>query len=353
MQSLTRKIFSKSTFHRSLRFYNHKKFNKKEKVSQEFCHEVPKVELHAHLHGCIRPSTLQEYLIDKEVKYNSEDFHTKDMKGAFRMFDNIHAAIDNLKQVKRVAQEMFFDFQAQNCHYLELRSTPRALGNDTINNYIETLLEEIIRFEQKQSQMKIRLLVSMSRGEPLENAKETLALAKRYKNSGYILGVDYSGNPFQKSFSMFKPYFEEARKAGLKTVVHCAELPDEKTLGETYDVLEFKPDRVGHFNYYNQELFEKILKLGIPIEMCPTSNLFTMGLKDYNEHHFIKFFYKGHPFALCTDDTAVFDTNITEEYLRIFNSYDFDLEMAKEVIKNSYKCVFDEKIKKDLGDIIL
>jgi adenosine deaminase len=353
MQGLCRKIASKSTSYKSFRFYNHKKYKNKDKVTHEFCHEVPKVELHAHLHGCIRPSTLQEYLIDKEVRYDPQDFHCKDMKGAFRMFDHMHAAIDNLKQVKRVAQEMFFDFQAQNCHYLELRSTPRALGNNNIDHYIETLLEEIIRFEQKQSQMKIRLLVSMSRGEPLENAKETLALAKRYQRSGYILGIDYSGNPFQKSFNMFKPYFEEARKIGLKTVVHCAELPDQKTLGETYDVLEFKPDRIGHFNYYNEDLFEKILKLGIPIEMCPTSNLFTMDLKEYKDHHFIKYFYKGHPLALCTDDTAVFDTNITEEYYRMFKAFDFDQQMAKEVIKNSYKCVFDPKIKKDLGDILL
>ena len=103
--------------------------------------------------------------------------------------------------------------------------------------------------------MKIRLILSSSRAEDDIKAKNTVKLAKKYKDSGYIVGFDYSGNPYQKTFTYFQPVFQEARDAGLKTVVHCAELPDEKTLKETYDVLEFAPDRVGHFNYFNQELF--------------------------------------------------------------------------------------------------
>lgn len=46
------------------------------------------------------------------------------------------------------------------------------------------------------------------------------------------------------------------------------------------------PDRIGHFNYFNNDLYDEMIKLKIPIEMCPTSNLFTLKLKDYSEHHF-------------------------------------------------------------------
>jgi len=326
---------------------------KEETVTLEFCRKAPKVELHAHLHGCIRPSTLQEYLTEKNVKYTPEEFKTKDMKGAFRIFDLIHAAIDNLKQIDRISEELFEDFAKENVVYLELRSTPRHLGSNTADDYVALLLDKIAKFEQKQSQMKIRLLLSVSRAEDIEKARETLALAKKYKSSGYILGIDYSGNPFQKTFTYFQEVFQEARDSNLKTVVHCAELPDEKTLQETYDVLKFKPDRVGHFNYFNDELFNTIHELNIPIEMCPTSNKFTMYLKDYHDHHFIKYYKTKHPLCLCTDDTVVFDTNISEEYYRMLKAFNFTEEQAKEVIKRSYECVFDEKIKQELRQISL
>jgi adenosine deaminase len=77
--------------------------------------------------------------------------------------------------------------------------------------------------------MKIRLYLSCSRAEDIEKAKETLSLAKKYQKEGLILGIDYSGNPFQRDFNYFRPVFEEARSIGFKTLVHCAELPDAKT----------------------------------------------------------------------------------------------------------------------------
>lgn len=41
--------------------------------------------------------------------------------------------------------------------------------------------------------------------------------------------------------------------------------------------------------------------------MCPTSNKFTAGLKNYDDHHFKQFWDKKHPISLNTDDTAVFN----------------------------------------------
>ncbi len=43
--------------------------------------------------------------------------------------------------------------------------------------------------------------------------------------------------------------------------------------------------------------------------MCPTSNLFTMDLKDYVDHHFDTFYKDGHKICICTDDQGVFEAN--------------------------------------------
>lgn len=323
-------------------------------ITLEFCRSVPKVELHAHLHGSMRKSTLKEYMQERNIKYDDLDFETKDMTGAFRIFGYIHAVVDHIDQIKRITREMLEDFANENTTYLEIRTTPRPLSSTSIEDYINTVISEIKKYEaENPGKLTTKLLISINRAEDLEKAKQTIEVAKEYLSTGYVIGIDYSGNPSKNTFTDFQEIFEDARRNGLKTALHCAELPDEKTLKETYDVLQFKPDRVGHFNYFNEDLFQKIHDLNIPIEMCPTSNRYTMYLKDYKDHHFIKYYKTKHPICLCTDDTAVFDTNLSEEYFRIFQAFDFTIEQAKEVIKRSYECVFDEETKKRLRELVL
>jgi len=325
-----------------------------EPVTLEFCKGLPKIELHAHLHGCMRKSTLQEFLVSRNVKYEEKDFETKDMAGAFKIFGFIHDSVDNLEQIKRIVREMLEDFAKENTVYLEMRTTPRPMNNSTIEDYITAVINEIKEYEARNPEgLKTKLLLSVSRAEDLAKARETLELAKKYASTGYIVGLDYSGNPTKNDFTIFQEVFEEARKFGLKTAVHCAELPDEKTLKETYSVLDFKPDRLGHFNYFNDELFKKVHDLNIPIEMCPTSNKYTMYLKDYHDHHFIQYFKTKHPISLCTDDTVVFDTHLSAEYFNILKAFNLTQDEAKEIIKRSYECIFDDETKEKLRKINL
>lgn len=60
--------------------------------------------------------------------------------------------------------------------------------------------------------------------------------------------------------------------------------------------------------------------------MCPTSNKYTMNLKDYNDHHFIQFFKAKHPLSLNTDDTCCFNQTLSEEYYNIANAFDLTKE---------------------------
>lgn len=73
-----------------------------------------------------------------------------------------------------------------------------------------------------------------------------------------IAGLDYSGNPTRSTFKDYENLFAKARSEGLKTTVHIAELDGEVCLKESYDIVNFKPDRLGHFNYYNKELYDKV-----------------------------------------------------------------------------------------------
>lgn len=80
-----------------------------------------------------------------------------------------------------------------------------------------------------------------------------------------------------------RPSFELARRGGLKTTVHCGEVPSDP---EMVEVVAFKPERLGHAVVLGEEVRQALLALDppIPIEVCPTSNLLTLALSHHGEH---------------------------------------------------------------------
>ena len=93
---------------------------------------VPKIELHAHIGGCIRPSTFMDLAIKKEVDLDNIDFYKIDIKSAFEFFKIMAVLVQDIDTLQKVVYEIIEDFSKQNCIYLELRSTPKAFKDSTV-----------------------------------------------------------------------------------------------------------------------------------------------------------------------------------------------------------------------------
>lgn len=320
-------------------------------LSMEFISKLPKIEIHAHLNGSIRFSTLRELSLSKGLPFAFEEHSNRDLPACFSIFGQIHKVMVDLPSVRRVAHEMLEDFSLQNVIYLEIRTTPKSLeGFFTYEDYLETVLGEILDFNEKNKGMVVRLLLSVDRSRTVEQAWKTLELLEKFraipKYSQFILGMDYSGNPYKNSFRDFLAVFSEARRKGFKTMIHIAETEGEDCKQETREILEFGPDRLGHFNYFNEELLQLLLQKQIPLEVCPSSNLCTVGMKSLKEHHFGRLLKEKYPMSLCTDDTGVFDTNLGKEMLEMFTSFEMKFEEVKDFILRSAQCVPEEGVRK-------
>ena len=316
---------------------------------RHFCRSIPKIELHAHLNGCIRSSTFRQLLSSStdqirldilDENFSHGDTHSR-MANVFEKFALLRSCVTNLDDIRRITRETLEDFLNDNVMYVELRTRPRSFDNGKIpsSSYIEAVLDIMKEYEEK---ICSRLILSIDRTQTLEQAMETLKLAENYRP--YIVGLDFSGDPNVKSFERFLPVFNLAKQINLPTTIHIGELPDNDCLNENNLILDYKPTRLGHFNFRTTDQEQRVLKEKIPLELCPTSNILTMNLSNLTEHHFNLFYANKHPLAICTDDSGLMNCCLSSEIFDLVQTFHLTKKELYDFMFQSCNLIFDKNM---------
>ena len=221
-------------------------------------HNMPKIELHAHIGGCYRPQTFVDLAEEKKINIDHIDFYNVDIKTAFEIFKVGSQLITTADTLKRVTKEIIEDYARQNTRYLELRSTPKKIGDiSSKEEYLDSVIDAIKEMKEERSSLRVCFLVSVNRAQPVETAAEAVDLLIKYKEKAVaaneepiIVGLELSGDPRVGSFSTFRPEFERAQSLGFKVSLHCAETKEQT---DSQEMIDFKPDRLGHCCYLSKE----------------------------------------------------------------------------------------------------
>eukprot|EP00698_Gefionella_okellyi_P001169 TRINITY_DN11081_c0_g1_i1.p1 TRINITY_DN11081_c0_g1~~TRINITY_DN11081_c0_g1_i1.p1 ORF type:complete len:355 (+),score=62.98 TRINITY_DN11081_c0_g1_i1:31-1065(+) len=310
-------------------------------MEQDFLLALPKIELHAHLNGSLRDTTIQDLLTRKKTtRFDLADVQMatvseRSLPECFVLFDLIHNLTDEPDTTERTTREMIEDFAAENCRYMEIRTSPRATEFMTAEEYVLRVIRGVNAC--KHLNIMVKLLLSINRAWNAEQAMTSATLAVKYKDQG-VVGMDLSGNPAVGTLDTFMPALMYARENGLKLAIHFAEVPNKDEC--TRILRELKPDRLGHACCLDKDLFDMMVAQPVPLEVCLTSNVITKSVPCYNEHHFKAFFEANYPMCLCTDDKGVFCTTLTREYrhaaeaFALSNLHIFDL--ARSAIDHTF-----------------
>lgn len=213
---------------------------------------LPKLELHSHLHGNIRSSSMIDIANNhpnKDLKHEVEDIlhGNRDIDKCFKLFGLLHKLVTSKQILKRIISEVFEDFMNENVIYLEIRTTPRELEDgSSIEEYLSILLDMTSQHNQLYShKMIVRVLISFDRSRDVQYSENILNKILDIMNepiASNIVGIDFSGNPKAKGFNMFKPLLMKARENGFKLSIHSGELPADQCedINELDDILEFQ-----------------------------------------------------------------------------------------------------------------
>ncbi|KAL0239165.1 hypothetical protein PCE1_004856 [Barthelona sp. PCE] len=294
-----------------------------------------KIEVHAHLNGCVRMETLKE-LYAKHYPDEDIDLSLPDnLDECFHLFDAIHKVTLFKENVRRIAFEVVSDFAKDRVIYLELRTTVHETENFTMEEYIQEVYTGVREATRVNPSITVRLILSINRKSP-EKIDSIVNLIQRsmMKYPDFIVGVDLAGNPSLNTFQEFVPALTALRNMGLSITLHFAELMNKE---EQQAMIDFNPDRLGHAVRVSNDTTFSDTKT--PVEVCLSSNVFTKSVESA-ETHPMKLEHKKRPLFFCTDDTLLFNNTPSTELELALTAFELDEKQVLEILFESVNHLF-------------
>jgi aminodeoxyfutalosine deaminase len=276
----------------------------------------PKIELHVHLEGTVRPDTLRA--IAKRNDYALPDdleslYRYRDFEHFIEVFVLTLRALQRYDDFREIVVAYAEEAKAHGAVYLEGIFTPQLLnGLDTdevFSGYCDGAQEA-----KERHGVEVRLTPDIPRDNyTVEQALTTARYAVRYRDRG-VVGLGLGGAELGRPPEPFAPAFDLAREGGLASVPHAGEAAGAESVHGALEAL--RADRIRHGIHAVEDpgLVTELAGRGTVLDVCPLSNLRTGVVASLEEHPLPQLVAAGVRCSISTDDPAMFDTDLTRDY---------------------------------------
>ncbi|KAG8447086.1 hypothetical protein GDO86_014513 [Hymenochirus boettgeri] len=334
----------------------------------------PKVELHVHLDGSIKPETILHFAKKKQIKLPADtvegllehvSYNTPlSLTECLRRFEIYMPAIAGDREaIKRIAYEFVAMKAKEGVIYVEVRYSPHYLANSGVDpipwgleqgditpDEVVDLVNQGLRKGEKEFNIKARSILCCMRHMP-SWSPEVVELCKKYHNDT-VVAIDLAGDESMtcESYPGHRKAYEEAVRCGIHRTVHAGEVGPPSVVKEAVDVL--KAERIGH-GYHTIEdpkLYKELLGRNMHFEACPWSSYLTGACEeDFSKHPIVQFRKDKANYSLNTDDPLVFGSTLDVDYSIAAKHMGFREEDFTQVNINAAKSSFlPEKEKREL-----
>ena len=281
----------------------------------------PKIELHVHLEGTVRPETLLE--IARRNDYALPCTSVEELRALYEFRDFAHFievwilttnALRTSEDFRQVVVDYAAEAAGHGAVYIEGIFSPaervrRGVGWDEIfTGYCDGADEARERFG-----VEVRLTPDIVRGFPLDEAAEVVRHAARYRDRG-VVGIGLGGLEAEFPPEPYEPVFDLARGEGFASVPHAGEVAGAASVRGALDALGADRIRHGIRAVEDAGLVRELAERQLVLDVCPISNLRTRAVASLEEHPLPQLVAAGVPCSISTDDPAMFDTDLTKDY---------------------------------------
>lgn len=294
---------------------------------------VPKSDIHTHGGKGGRLKYYSEW-VNADITASKHPFRNlEDMQNWFNSNIKIH---DNGKPgyLKRV-EAAFVQAREDNLVVLSLSYSMEVINFlGGIDSFIDTLN---FYHESYAPQTNYYPELSLERGCDINETYEKIdeILSKHWFKS-----IDICGNEFAQPIKNFQRIYRKAQNYGLKLKAHVGEFGTADDVKEAVELLKLSEVHHGIASAKSKEVMKWLSNHKIQLNVCPSSNVMLKRVPSYSEHPIKELFDNGIPVTINTDDLLIFDSTVSEEYLKLYNNKVFsvaDLENIRQIGLNSYE----------------
>jgi adenosine deaminase len=321
------------------------------KLTLKDIERLPKTDLHVHLDGSLRISTILELAEEQKVKlpadtpekllpYVSVGDDCKSLVEYLKAFDVTLAVMQTYESLVRTAFELAEDAAKENVRYIEVRYAPilHQQKGLTLTVIVQAVVEGLKKAQKKYG-IRFGVIICGIRHISPEMSNKLADLTVAFKNKG-VVGFDLAGAEENFPAKKFKDAFGRVLANNINCTLHAGEAYGPQSIHQAVHVCG--AHRIGHgvrlvedgdlMNYINDHR--------IPLECCPSSNVQTKAVKRMEDHPIRLFYDLGLRVTVNTDNRLVTNTTVSREYHRLHTELGFSLDEIKEIIIMGFKSAF-------------
>lgn len=317
----------------------------------EIITKLPKTDLHVHLDGSLRLSTILELAERGRIELPAHD--EDGLRAAMNLgkdcgslveylkaFDVTLRVLQNAESLTRAAYELAEDAARENVRYMEVRYSPmlhtrRGLKLTTV---VEAVLEGL-RAAQDELGVESNVILCGIRNVSSESSLEMAELAVAYKNRG-VVGFDLAGAEYDHPAKHHRAAFQLVRDNNINVTIHAGEAYGPESIHQAIHVCG--AHRIGHGCRLREDgdLLHYVNDHRISLECCPSSNVQTGAIRDLASHPIKLYKNLGLRVTVNTDNRLVTDTTVSKELWLCHKVLGFSMADLKAVILSGFKSAF-------------
>lgn len=322
--------------------------------------KLPKIELHCHLDGSLRPETIidiakkenidiKSYDVDEIKKEIIVPLECKSLNEYLKAFEIPNLVMQSKESLRRITFELYEDAAKENIKYMEVRFAPllHTVKGLTLDEVIASVIQGMREAEEKFD-IKGNIILGCMRFMSAEKACEVVEAGRRFLENG-VVAIDLCASEDAGFCKKFVDPIAKAREYGYRITIHAGETGVGENVLDAVKLLH--AERIGHGIYIKdcKDAYDIVKGNHVTLEMCPTSNVQTKAVDSFENHPIEQFFNDGINVTINTDNRTVSNTTMTNEVNIVLSNFKISYEDYKKIYYTSVNASFaSDEIKEEL-----
>ena len=319
------------------------------------------IDLHLHLDGSLALEDF-EFLAKRNGVNLGKEFPSNvyvpkgctSLEEYLTRFDLPLSLLQDEYSISHVTKSLVNRLYNKGYVYLEIRFAPQlhTLKGLTQEDAVKAAIKGLKEALKDKKDFDANLIICCMRQADYKTNRESVLLAAKYKKDK-VCCLDLAGPEAFKTGDNYKELFDEADSLGVDIIIHAGEACGSDEVIRCVNLLH--PKRIGHGVHL--ELTKENVKLvkekHITFEFCPTSNLQTTSLPNYESVPLLEFDKCEIPVTINSDNMTVSNTDVIEEYRHLYKTFKLSKDQILHFLKNSINAAFiPQKEKEHLSKVL-